>query len=148
MGNNLYGNGFIEKLVNSGYKSPIHAMAEIIDNSVDAKAKNIDITFVEDDIREGGRGSKFISDVFFIDDGSGMNLEQLNGCLKFAEGAGTSNSRIGTFGVGLPNSSIYVGRRVEVYSKDKTTGKWNFVYLDLDQGNCSQTHVHENQSPK
>lgn len=133
MGNNLYGNGFIEKLVNSGYKSPIHAMAEIIDNSVDAKAKNIDITFVEDDIREGGRGSKFISDVFFIDDGSGMNLEQLNGCLKFAEGAGTSNSRIGTFGVGLPNSSIYVGRRVEVYSKDKTTGKWNFVYLDLDE---------------
>ena len=35
MGNNLYGNGFIEKLVNSGYKSPIYAMAEIIDNSVD-----------------------------------------------------------------------------------------------------------------
>ena len=67
MGNNLYGNGFIEKLVNSGYKSPIHAMAEIIDNSVDAEAKNIDITFVEDDLRVGGRGSKFISDVFFIE---------------------------------------------------------------------------------
>ena len=133
MGNNLYGNQFIEKLVNSGYKSPIYAMAEIIDNSVDAKAKNINITFVEEQRLEGGRNSRFISDVFFLDDGSGMNLNQINGCLRFADGAGRSNDRIGTFGIGLPNSSIYVGRRVEVYSKDITTGKWNFVYLDLDE---------------
>lgn len=133
MSNNLYGNGFIEKLVNSGYKSPIYAMAEIIDNSVDAKAQNIDITFVEEQRSEGGRNSRFISDVFFVDNGSGMNFEQINGCLRFAEGAGTSNTRIGTFGVGLPNSSIYVGRRVEVYSKDKETGDWNFVCLDLDE---------------
>ena len=132
MANNLYGNQFIEKLVNSGYKSPIYAMAEIIDNSVDSKAKNIDITFVEEQRNEGGRGSRFISDVFFIDNGSGMSYAQINGCLRFADGAGTSNERIGTFGVGLPNSSIYAGRRVEVYSKDKETGDWNFVCLDLD----------------
>lgn len=132
MSNNLYGNRFIEKLVSSGYKNPTFAMAEIIDNSVDAKAKNIDIVLVENIIKEGGKDSRFISDIFFIDDGTGMNLEQINGCLRFSEGAGTSDSRIGTFGVGLPNSSIFVGRRVEVYSKDKTTGKWNFVFLDLD----------------
>lgn len=132
MSNSLYGNRFIEKLVSSGYKNPTYAMAEIIDNSVDAKAKNIDIVLVEEITKEGGRQSRFISEVFFIDDGTGMNLEQINGCLKFSEGAGTANSRIGTFGVGLPNSSIFVGRRVEVYSKDKATGKWNFVFLDLD----------------
>jgi len=132
MSNSLYGNRFIEKLVSSGYKNPTYAMAEIIDNSVDAKSKNIDIVLVEEITNEGGRKSRFISEVFFIDDGTGMNLEQINGCLKFSEGAGTANSRIGTFGVGLPNSSIFVGRRVEVYSKDKTTGKWNFVFLDLD----------------
>jgi hypothetical protein len=132
MTNSLYGNRFIEKLVSSGYKNPTYAMAEIIDNSVDANAKNIDIVLVEEITQEGGRLSRFISEVFFIDDGTGMNLEQINGCLKFSEGAGTANSRIGTFGVGLPNSSIFVGRRVEVYSKDKSTGKWNFVFLDLD----------------
>ncbi len=132
MANNLYGNHFVEKLVNSGYKSPIYAMAEIIDNSVDSKATNIDITFVEEQRVEGGRGSRFISDVFFIDNGSGMTFDEINGCLRFADGAGTSNERIGTFGVGLPNSSIYVGRRVEVYSKDKKSGEWNFVVLDLD----------------
>ena len=132
MSNSLYGNRFIEKLVSSGYKNPTYAMAEIIDNSVDAKAKNIDIVIVEEIIKEGGKNSRFISDVFFIDDGTGMNLKEINGCLKFSEGAGTSDSRIGTFGVGLPNSSIFVGRRAEVYSKDKVTGKWNFVFLDLD----------------
>ena len=66
MGNNLFGNQFVEKLVSSGYKSPIYAMAEIIDNSVDAKSKNIDVTFVEEQRSEGGRGSKFISDVFLL----------------------------------------------------------------------------------
>lgn len=148
MANNLFGNQFIEKLVNSGYKSSIYAMAEIIDNSVDANAKNIDITFVEEQRAEGGRGSKFISDVFFIDNGSGMNLEQINGCLRFAEGAGTSNERIGTFGVGLPNSSIYVGRRVEVYSKNKTTGEWNFVYLDLDEQTTRVDPGYDDAIPK
>ena len=38
-------------------------MAEIIDNSVDAKSSRIDITFVE---QEKGK-RKEISDVFFID---------------------------------------------------------------------------------
>ena len=127
--NKLYGNQFIEKLVSSGYKSPIHAMAEIIDNSVDAKSSRIDITFVE---QEKGK-RKEISDVFFIDNGGGMSIDQINGCLRFADGAGTSNDRIGKFGVGLPNSSIFIGRRVEVYSKDKNTNLWNFVCLDLDE---------------
>ncbi|MCY4299659.1 MAG: ATP-binding protein [Flavobacteriaceae bacterium] len=129
--NNLYGNRFIEKLVSSGYKSPTYAIAEIIDNSIDAKAKNIEIVLIEENTREGGRYSKFISDVFFIDDGNGMDDIKINGCLKFSDGEGASKSRIGAFGVGLPNSSIFVGRRVEVYSKD-STGKWNYVFLDLD----------------
>ena len=131
MANSLYGKGFVEKLQSSGYKSPTYAMAEIIDNSVDAKSKNIDIIIVEQP-GTAGRSSGFISDVFFIDDGKGMNLNEINGCLRFSEGAGTSDSRIGTFGVGLTNSSIFIGRRVEVYSKDKETNDWNFVFLDLD----------------
>ncbi len=130
--NNLYGNRFIEKLVSSGYKNPTYAIAEIIDNSIDANAKNIDIVFIEEITKEGGRNSKFISDVFFIDDGNGMDEIKINGCLKFSDGEGASKSRIGAFGVGLPNSSIFVGRRVEVYSKDKSTGNWNYVFLDLD----------------
>lgn len=131
--NTLFGPKFIEQLRSSGYKNPIYAMAEIIDNSVDAKAKEIDITIVEQNINNGVKRTRKIKDVFFIDNGNGMSKNEINGCLRFADGAGRNDERIGAFGVGLPNSSIFVGRRVEVYSKDKKTDEWNFVYLDIDE---------------
>lgn len=131
--NTLFGPQFIEQLRSSGYKNPIYAMAEIIDNAVDAKATEIDITIVEQNFDIGGRITKRIKDVFFIDNGSGMSISEINGCLRFADGAGKSDERIGAFGVGLPNSSIFVGKRVEVYSKDKNNNQWNYVYLDVDE---------------
>lgn len=131
--NTLFGGKFIEQLRSSGYKNPIYAMAEIIDNSVDAKATKIDINIVEKNVNYGGRDTRKIKDVFFVDNGSGMNEKEINGCLRFADGAGRNDERIGAFGVGLPNSSIFVGKRVEVYSKDKNTNQWNYVYLDIDE---------------
>jgi hypothetical protein len=131
--NTLFGSKFIEQLRSSGYKNPIYAMAEIIDNSVDAKATEIDITIVEQNFDNGLKKTRKIKDVFFIDNGSGMTSKEINGCLRFADGVGRTNERIGAFGVGLPNSSIFVGKRVEVYSKDKKTNQWNFVYLDIDE---------------
>jgi hypothetical protein len=131
--NSLFGPQFIQQLRSSGYKNPIYAMAEIIDNSVDAKATEIDITIVEQNYDTGVRKTRKIKDVFFIDNGNGMSEKEINGCLRFADGAGRNNERIGAFGVGLPNSSIFVGKRVEVYSKDKSNNQWNYVYLDIDE---------------
>ena len=131
--NSLFGPKFIEQLRSSGYKNPIYAMAEIIDNSVDAKATEIDITIVEQNINNGVKRTRKIKDVFFIDNGTGMTESEINGCLRFADGAGRNNERIGAFGVGLPNSSIFVGKRVEVYSKDKINNQWNYVYLDIEE---------------
>ncbi len=129
--NNLYGSKYIEKQRRSGYKSTIYAMAEIVDNSVDAKASRIDLIFVEEEKTRGARKTMGISDIYFIDNGLGMKKSRINSCLTFSEGDGITDSRIGAFGVGLPNSSISVGRRVEVYSKDEND-EWNFVFLDLD----------------
>lgn len=129
--NNLYGPKFIEKQRSSGYKSTVYAMAEIIDNAIDAGAKNIEIIFVEKETTNAGRTNSNIHEIIFYDDGKGMTKERINTCLTFSEGEGKSQSRIGAFGVGLPNSSISVGRKVEVYSKDSNSN-WNYVYLDLD----------------
>lgn len=129
--NNLYGPKFIEKQRSSGYKSTIHAMAEIVDNSVDANATKIDIIFKLKEQFAGTRKSLSISEIFFLDNGKGMTFETINSCLTFSEGEGRSENRIGAFGVGLPNSSISVCRRVEVFSKDKNNN-WNYVFLDLD----------------
>lgn len=131
--NTLFGPQFIQQLRSSGYKNPIYAMSEIIDNSVDAKSTEIEISIVEQNVNNGVQNTRKIKDVFFIDNGTGMNIDEINGCLRFADGAGRRTDRIGAFGVGLPNSSIFVGKRVEVYSKDKKTNEWNYVYLDIDE---------------
>jgi hypothetical protein len=130
--NNLYGNGFIEKQRSSGYKSTIYAMSEIVDNSVDAKASEINIVLMEKEKYSGSRKKIVIEDIYFFDDGNGMDLNKLNKSLTFSEGEGKSDGRIGAFGVGLPNSSISVGRKVEVYSRTKGSKEWNYVFLDLD----------------
>ncbi len=132
MGNNLYGRGFVGSLRSNGYKSTIYAMAEIVDNSVDAEATEIEIIFIEDEKSIGQRSSNFIDKIIFIDNGKGMTEERLNGCLMFSEGEGRSDKRIGAFGVGLPNSSISVGKRVDVYSKTSST-EWKYTFLDLDE---------------
>ena len=84
--NDLYGIKFIEKQRSSGYKSTIYAMAEIVDNAVDAKATEINIAFVEDEFFTGARKHNRISEIYFLDNGTGMSLERINSCLTFSEG--------------------------------------------------------------
>lgn len=129
--NKLYSSKFIDNQRSSGYKSTVYAMAEIVDNSVDAESSKIDIVFSENENFTGQRRRSLLNRIIFCDNGTGMNETILNGCLTFAEGAGKNNRRIGSFGLGLPNSSISVCSRVEVYSKQKS-GKWLYVYLDLE----------------
>jgi hypothetical protein len=130
--NQLYGIKYLENQRSSGYKSTVYAMAEIVDNSVDANANKIQIVFSEKDDNSGPRKKYALERIAFIDNGIGMTSERLNGCLTFAEGAGKSEARIGSFGVGLPNSSISVCRRVEVYSRT-VSSNWQYVCLDLDE---------------
>ena len=130
--NQLYGVKYLENQRSSAYKSTVYAMAEIVDNSVDAKASEINIVFSEKEDFSGQRKRYSLERIIFTDNGSGMTEERLNGCLTFAEGSGKSDARIGSFGVGLPNSSISVCRRVEVYSRLNDTS-WKYVCLDLDE---------------
>ena len=130
--NNLYGPEYILKERASGYKSTSYAIAEIVDNSVDANSRNIEIYLVDEIIRSHRNTRTRISKILIVDDGEGMADDMLNRCLTFSDGAGTSNHRIGTFGVGLPKSSISVARRVDVFSR-KENGPWKAVYLSLDE---------------
>jgi hypothetical protein len=130
--NQLYGVKYLENQRSSAYKSTVYAMAEIVDNSVDAKASKIQIIFSENEDYSGQRKRYSLDRIVFIDNGTGMTEERLNGCLTFAEGSGKNDARIGAFGVGLPNSSISVCRKVEVYSRTNESA-WKYVKLDLDE---------------
>lgn len=131
--NTLYGPKHIEKQRSSGYKSTVYALAEIVDNSIDAGASKVEIHFCEKTINaQSGAQRKRMSQILVTDNGCGMSPDMLNGCLTFAEGSGSEHGRIGTFGFGLPNSSISVCRRVEVYSRTSQSD-WHIVYLDIDE---------------
>jgi hypothetical protein len=96
---NIIGPKILEKLRSSDYKNSVYAIAEIIDNSIDANAKNIDIITVTK--------SNSIKDIYFIDNGKGMTQSILQKCVIFSESNNPpGNKNTGLFGMGLPNSSL------------------------------------------
>lgn len=103
-----------EALRNSGYKDIESAMAEIVDNSIQAKAKSV-LVIIKDRVPSWGKKSQ-VYEVAFLDDGTGMTPEWVQGCLRFGNGTRRMAKGIGKFGVGLPQSSLYACPRVEVYS--------------------------------
>lgn len=113
--------------------SPETAIAEVIDNSLEANAKKIKIR-----IKWGQQGRQKPRPTIIAvgDDGDGMDGDSekstLQTCLVL--GATTRrNSRtgLGRFGVGMTKGAISLCRQVEVYSRQKQ-GTWKYVKLDLD----------------
>ncbi len=115
-----------ETLRYTEYKDIASAASEIVDNSVEAKSKNVIIIA---DSTTGRKGNKIINDIAFLDDGTGMDYEQIFSCLVFGEGDRKRRKGIGRFGVGLAQSSLFASPRVEVYSWQKYEDPL-FVYLD------------------
>jgi hypothetical protein len=99
---------FIQATRDAGYRSPAQAVAELVDNSIQAGAARVDIDV------EAGPGGPQIS---VWDDGSGMDEDALAAALQFG-GSSRFDDRggMGRFGMGLPNSSLSQARRLEVYS--------------------------------
>jgi hypothetical protein len=124
---------FIERMRSSDYQNTSYAFAELIDNSFDAGATNIDIICIE---KRDKHGKRFIDEILFCDDGEGMDDMTLNNCLTFAFGtnddieATIKHKKIGKFGMGLPNSSISQCRHIEVYSKTEISA-WRSKVLDI-----------------
>jgi hypothetical protein len=89
------------------------ALADIVDNSIAADAKQIDIRW------EWGGGNPTAS---ILDDGSGMSEARLVEAMRFG-GAGPDTPRgdrdLGRFGLGLKTASLSQCRRLTVVSKDE-----------------------------
>ena len=70
-----------EALRNSGYKDIESAMAEIVDNSLQAEAKNV-LVIIKDRVPSWGKKNQ-VYEVAFLDDGTGMSPDWVQGCLRF-----------------------------------------------------------------
>ena len=119
-----------DALRNTGYKNIESAVSEIIDNSIEANAKDIFI-ILREDIAPSGR--KVVNEIGFLDNGEGMDESILGSCLGI--GASTRQARhgMGRFGVGLPQASLYACPEIEVYSWQHGVENAKRVYLDINK---------------
>jgi hypothetical protein len=114
MPTSIFSTQVIESMRDNGYKSTASAVAEIIDNSIEAGAEKIAVVTFEEKTKQK---RKPVHSIAIYDDGGGMSPEVMECALQF--GGGTrhnNNSGMGRFGMGLPNASVSACKKVTVYS--------------------------------
>lgn len=122
----LVGDAFVRGMRDIGYKSTSFAMAELIDNAIQAAASKVDVVF-------GFDGGAKPTKIAVIDDGHGMEPKMVRACLIWGAGTRAENREgFGKYGYGLPSASVSQCHRVSVYSKTPD-GSWHRAYLDIDE---------------
>ena len=121
----------VRAMRDSGYKSTTHALAELIDNSIESHARAIEVFGVS---RRNDRTRRYtLKELAVLDDGEGMDRDTLRGSLRYGHGTRRERRGIGRFGLGLPNSSMSQARRVDVWSWQSGATNALHTYLSLDE---------------
>lgn len=126
----VFADAFIRGMRDIGYKDPAWALAELVDNSVQAAAENISIRlgFAPEN------SSQAKPDMLAIcDDGNGMIPEMIGFAVRWGgtDREGDRNG-FGRYGYGLPSSAVSIARRYTVYSKT-TESDWHAVTVDIKE---------------
>lgn len=115
------------RLINSlrdlGYETP-EAVADLIDNSITAGAKNVDIT-----VHFDGADSW----IRIVDDGHGMDGATITEAMRYGSERDYDDDDLGKFGLGLKTASMSQCRRLTVASRTSaSTARIETRQLDLD----------------
>ena len=117
----------------AGYRSTATAVAELVDNSIEAGAIDIDIIAISRSAMISRKTSNRVESIAVLDNGGGMPPEVLENCLSLGWGTRLETREgLGRFGFGLKGSSISQARRVDVFSWIEA-GEVYRSYLDLDE---------------
>lgn len=138
----------VEAMRDSGYRDTDHALAELIDNSIDADANIVELIAIETPPDPMVRYSRAtISQIAVADDGTGMDYITLRRALKYGDGSRLDRKagRIGRFGVGLPNASMSQCARVDIWSWEHGIDNALHCYLDLGEMRQGRREVPEPQ---
>ena len=120
----------VEAMRDSGYKSTTHALAELIDNSIESGATAIEIFGVSR--RDSHTGRFTLKELAVLDNGEGMDKNTLRGSLRYGHGTRQQRRGIGRFGLGLPNSSMSQARQVDVWSWQSGATNAYHAQLSID----------------
>ena len=124
----------VKAMRDSGYKNTAYALAELIDNSVQANATSVEVICIEAQRQVKTKVMHRIQAIGVLDNGEGMTPEILRLALQFGNGTHlTDREGIGRFGMGLPNSSISQCLRVEVWTWQNGPDNAMHTYLDIDE---------------
>jgi hypothetical protein len=85
------------------------AIADLVDNSVDAKAIKVHIRFI--------RGAEGVHSVIIADNGTGMNESELREAMRFGSRTLKSDRQLGKYGIGLKSASLSQAETVTVLTK-------------------------------
>lgn len=123
----------VKAMRDSGYKNTAYALAELVDNSIQAEASLVEVFCVEQRELVSQRERRRIQEIAVLDNGKGMGAEVLEMALQFGNGTHLGDrSGIGRFGMGLPNASISQCRMVEVWTWQHGPENALYSYLNLD----------------
>ncbi len=124
----------IKAMRDSGYRNTAYAVAELIDNAIQAGSTGVELLCCERQFFENQRSRQNIHQIAVLDNGVGMDRDVLSDALQFGNGKYLDDrSGIGRFGMGLPSSSISQCRRVDVWSWQDGVTSAIWSYMDLDQ---------------
>lgn len=114
----------IESMRSIGYSFKT-AIADLIDNSISANCKNIDI------ITTPGENPKFV----LLDDGCGMNEDEIENAMRYGSKNPLENRQfndLGRFGLGMKSASLSQCRKLVVVSKkdeEISAYSWDLDYI-------------------
>ena len=116
----------LRSLKDLGYKSPYHALNELIDNSIEGGAKEINILVQTD---EKSNKPKAIA---VLDDGHGMIEKMVQyACSLGGSARSPVKKGFGKYGFGLVSSCMGMGNKFTVFSKTED-GSFFYSFVDLD----------------
>ena len=120
------GAGTIKAWSRIGYQLP-DALADLIDNSIDAGARGVEITIF--------RSDEEITSVTIADDGQGMDPTRLRTGMQFGGRTDHNASDLGVFGMGLKTASFSQCETLTVITRQAgvTSGaRWSIEQIDRD----------------
>jgi hypothetical protein len=125
----VFQDAFIRGMRDLGYKDPAWALAELIDNAVQAGANSVEISLGFD--KGNLTQAKNPAQIAIVDDGTGMHKDMIGYAVRWG-GTDREDDRhgFGRFGYGLPSSCVSIACKYTVYSKVKGED-WYAVSIDL-----------------
>ncbi|MFD5630527.1 ATP-binding protein [Streptomyces sp. NPDC127072] len=102
--------GYGKALTHQGYGFEV-AVADLIDNSIDANARNVVVHFLRDDER--------VTSLLIVDDGLGMSDEALDAAMTVGHRRDYGDDSLGMYGTGLKAASLTHAQSLSVVSRTR-----------------------------